>query len=533
MSLPRTAADVIREHVTLQIECLDHMYLNIYQPLLQLEHRVFHFLRSQRGVGAVSSRQFQAMTLNFVSSIEAFAAEQHIPLFTFEKGVRKEEIAAKHRAECPHQDGVLFIGKAQEKVTTFRTEERTNRVTNQSYPWLVKTKAMVNQYYFYILDDDFGLIFVKFSSYFPYGGRLCLNGHEYLKRQLTKQGIAFEALDNGILSCADPVRAQQIANGLTPERIDALLRKWLARLPHAFTPADRAAGYRYELSLLETECSLTQVMDRPIAGRVFFESVLRENLDIGRPDNVQLIFDRKVIKSTPGKFRTRVVTEGVIPSLYIDYKKNRMKQYFKEGRAVRTETVINDPWDFRIGRSLKNLPRLRELGFAANRRLLDVQKISQDSTVGDQEFQEVTKPCQVGQQRASALPYGDTMTMALLQMVLVFRCLPWGFRSREMREHLARLLGKDPGACTPGQMTYHLRRLRLHGLIERQTGTHRYRVTDKGLRVGLFFTRSYVRWLQPALTELGECPLPEDSKLQRAFAKFDEALDEYATQTRC
>src|SRR5262249_44580405 len=153
-------------------------------------------------------------------------------------------------------------------------------------------------------------------------------------------GIAFEALDNGILSCADPRRLQRLCDGLSAAQIDALLRKWLARLPHPFTAADRAAGYRYEGSILQAEFSLTQVLDRPLCGRIFFEEVIRENLDIGRPDQVQLIFDRRVTKRTPGRFRTRVLTEGVTPSLHIDYKRSRIKQYHKEGRALRTETTI-------------------------------------------------------------------------------------------------------------------------------------------------------------------------------------------------
>src|SRR6202042_1912771 len=184
--------------------------------------------------------------------------------------------------------------------------------------------------------------------------------------------IGYEALDNGILSCGDPKGVQALCDGLSGEKIDGLLRKWFRKLPHPFTGKDRAAGYRYDVSILQAEFSLTQVLDRPLSGRVFFEEVIRENLDIGRPDQVQLIFNRRVTKRTPGRFRTRVLTEGVVPSLHIDYKHSRIKQYFKEGRALRTETTVNDTRDFAIGRRLENLPALREIGFAANRRLLNV-----------------------------------------------------------------------------------------------------------------------------------------------------------------
>ena len=161
-------------------------------------------------------------------------------------------------------------------------------------------------------------------SYFPYTARLCINGHEYLKRQLARKGIDFEPLDNGVLACSDPKQAQTICDRLSAEKIDRFLRKWLRRLPHPFTAKDRQAGYRYDVSILQAEFALTQVLDQPVAGRVFFEQVIRENLDVGRPDKLQLIFNRRVQRNTPGRFRTRVITRDVIPSLHVDYKNTRI-----------------------------------------------------------------------------------------------------------------------------------------------------------------------------------------------------------------
>ena len=161
----------------------------------------------------------------------------------------------------------------------------------------MRTTGVVNQFYFYSVDADFGPFFLKFCSYFPYNAKLCLNGHEWAKRQAAKAGIGFTALDNGFAACDDPAAVQAICDRLGPEQIDALLRKWLAILPHPFTAADRAAGYRYDISILQAEFSLTQMLDKPVSGRVFFEQVIRDNLDIGRPDQVGLIFDRRLIRA--------------------------------------------------------------------------------------------------------------------------------------------------------------------------------------------------------------------------------------------
>lgn len=445
-------------------------------------------------------------------------------MISFEKGQRKDDVAKQYLAKYPEREGVLFIGKAQEKTKVVRTEKRINPSTGQSYAWLVKSTAMVNHYYFYGVDRDFGPFFLKRCSYFPYNGKLCLNGHEYLKCQLARRGVAFEALDNGLLSCADPKLAQKICDDLDAVKIEALARKWLRRLPHPFSRADERVGCRHDISILQAEFSLTQVLDRPATGRAFFEQVIRDDLDLGRPDRVQLIFDRRVMRTTPGSFRTRVITQGVYPSLHVDYKKSRIKQYHKEGRALRTETTINDTRDFDIGRRLKNLPALRKVGFQANQRLLDVQRISHDCYLGEDVFQRLHRPALVAGQRAPALRFGDPRSLAVLSAIVLFRLLPQGFSNRDLRDHVAPLLGLQSGQFTQGMMTYELRRLRLHGLIERKPKSHRYLVTDLGLRAALFLSRSYLRLLRPGLatltTQKPACP----SAINQAFERFDQAI---------
>lgn len=271
---------------------------------------------------------------------------------------------------------------------------------------------------------------------------------------------------------------------------------------------------------------MTQVLDRPVNGRIFFEQVIRDNLDLGRPDQVQLVFHRRITRKTPGRFRTRILTDGVTPSLHIDYKHSRIKQYHKLGRALRTETTINDTRDFAIGKRLHNLSALRKVGLQANRRLLDVQRISHDTSIGEAAFSALHRPLRVATQRASALRFGDPRVLALLAALVLFRLLPQGFANRDLRQHMAGLLGKAPEQIPPGRMTYELRRLRLHGLIERIPSSRRYRVTDFGFRTALFLTRSYARLLRPGLSTL-LCPQPlANVPLRKAFDKLDGAIQQ-------
>lgn len=526
----QTVSHLLKDKVSLELECIDRLYLNGYVPGLQCEGQFVAFIRDHLGKTVYSTSSIEPMTQRFLGAIDDFVESHGLDLVNFRAGQRKDDIAQEYLRKFKGDEGVLFVGRAQEKAWVFTTEKRRDP-RGHTYPWIVRSTRIPNHFYFYILDRDFGPLFIKFCSYAPYPVKVCLNGHEWLKRQLEQREIGFEALDNGILSCEDARRAQRIARQLTPEKIDAVVRKWFARLPHPFSPKDRRAGYRYDLSIIQAEFSLTQVFARPEIGRAFFEEVVRENLDLGRPEYVQLIFDRKVHRRTPGLFRTRVITNDVTPSLHFQYKHTFIKQYHKLGRALRTETTINNATDFGIRKRLVNLPALAEIGFSANRRLLDVQSVTHDCSVGADRFDAVVRPIEVQGQRASALRFGEPRVMALLQAILMFVHLPAGFSNRTLRERLAQLLGVTPGKITPGMMTYDLRRLRLHGIIDRLPGTHRYRLTPDGMRIALFFSRAHARLLRPALAGRRRHPpaspatkLPWATAIGRVHQAFDKLL---------
>jgi len=526
--------ELLHDHVTLELECIDplRVYLNLYVPKLQYEGGARWYLRTRRDQRVPTTAGMEPLTRAFVAGMEAYIAAHHLPVRRFEPHERKDDVVKPYRAKFTGQTGLYLVGTAQEKTSTFRTHKGHGPRTKDRAPELYRSTAMVKHYYLYGLDADFGPFFIKFSTYFPFSAKVCLNGHAYayLKHQLPRAGITFAPLDNGLLTCTDLARAQSLAAELTADRIEAFVRKWLAQLPSPFSAEDRAAGYTYDLSILQAEFALTQVLDHPHTGRLFFEQVIREHLDLGRPEQVQLIFNRRIQRNTPSRFRTRVITEGVTPTLHIDYKHTRIKQYHKEGRALRTETTINDATDFKVGKRLCNLPALREIGFSANRRLLDVQSLSHDPTVGDAGLAQLQQPAVVGTQRAAGLRLTEPRAQALLAALVVFRWVPRGFSSTELRAVLAPLLGLTPEQLTAGQMTYHLRRLRLHGLIERQPHQHRYQVTPTGYRLALFCTRAVDRLLRPGLAQVLPQFPPLDVPLQRQLTKLEQVLDEWLGQ---
>jgi hypothetical protein len=233
-------------------------------------------------------------------------------------------------------------------------------------------------------------------------------------------------------------------------------------------------------------------------------SGIRHNLELGRPDRVGLVFDRRVVPR--GRFKTPLAVshrghhDGVTPSLHVTTSA-KIKQYHKLGHGLRTETTINDTGDFGIGRRLHNLPALRKVGFAANRRLLDVQRTSHDPMIGSDRLAEVSGPVLVdGQRQAPGLRFGDPRAHALLACLLGFRLHTDGFSSRDLRALMAQARGLPE--VTVGSMTHDLRRLRLHGVIRRIPGSYRYQLTDEGLETAVAFTLAHDRVVRPGLSVL-------------------------------
>jgi hypothetical protein len=513
--------EILKEHVTLDVECIDRIYLNGYIPNLQVPGQLVNFLR-HRGYEIPSPAMLNKMTDEYKAAVEAFAEENGIPLFHFERGVRKDDVAAEYRERHGEKESILFIGIAQERAYAYKARKRTKG--KKVFFDYSRQSVFVNHYYFYLQDDDFGPAFIKVCTYAPYAVKICLNGHEWAKRQLRKCGIVFEPLDNGFLSCEDPQALQEVCDRLGPEQIQAFFDKWQIKLPWRLTSQDQEAGYRYRLSIWQVEFSRTQVFDDPVRGRQWFEAIIRDNLDVGRPDRIQLVFERRVTKKTPGLFRTQVVEEGVNPSLHAYYKKTHVKQYFKENRALRTETTINNTRDFYVGKDISNLPFLQQLGRQINRRLLDAQRISYDCVLSAQSLGRIVQPTVTDDgQRAPALRLGEPRVMALLNALTSFVHIPNGFTNRTLREQVADLLGPDHVRYGAAQMSYDLRRLRLKGIIWRVPDSYRYHLTTYGLKVALFFAKLGARIFRQFLAALDPAqpvPLP----LAAALEQVDQAV---------
>ena len=518
-------AELIKDHVTLSVDCVDRLYLNAYVPRLQTPGGVVNFLL-HRGA-RVPSPALLGQTDGFKHALHTWCDDRSIPWVEFPRGARKDDLVEPYRKAFTHSEGVVLVGVAQERTTAWRAHKQT---TGDFFHFdFTRTTVFVNHYYIYFIDPEWGPGFLKVCSYAPYAIKLCLNGHEWAKRQLVRDRVAFTPLDNGFLDCDDPTRLQATCDRLDAADVEACFSRWFQFVPLPLTHQDADAGYAYRLSIIQMEVSRTQVFDRPLRGREFFEEVIRENLDLGRPSHVQLLFERRITRRTPGRFQSRIITHGVIPSLHIEYKRCHVKQYFKEGRALRTETTFNDTYDVGVQRGLRNFAILRARGQQINTRLLEIERVAHDCALAEPALTDLIRPgrTETGQP-APALHFGDPRAMALLQALCLFVTAPATITNRGLRPLVAQLLGLPPEAYTARQMGYDLRRLLRKGLLTRTGRQLTYTVTPAGRRLTLFVSRVYSRILRPGTQALAT-PQPSSTPppLFRAFRQLDRVLSTY------
>ncbi|TQJ62234.1 hypothetical protein FBY31_4638 [Arthrobacter sp. SLBN-100] len=525
--------DVLEGHVALDVQCLDRIYLNGYVPTLQVGGQVVSFMTRHLGYRIPSPAILEKIGTAFRRSVNSFAEANHIPLIRFAKDDRKIDVMRRYMRvqERVGRSGVVAIGVAQEYQNVFASTQRqgTNGIPCFGFH---KADRRVTCFYFYLWDTDFGPAFIKICAYFPYPIKVWINGHEWAKRQATHAGIAFTELSNGFAACEDPRSLQEICDRLGPGTIEVFFQRWLAVLPLPLTDHDADAGYWWELSMRQVEISRTLVFDAPRRARGFFEALVADNLDIGRPDSVELIFTGHAPHSRPGRppdpglCKTKIVTRDTDVTVNAFYKHSRIKQYLKDGRALRIETVVNSPDDLRCHRRLEHLGELQTKARDINRRLLDTERVGQGCVLASPAFERVALPTLTADgKRAPALRFGDPRVMALLGALCV-SLTALGFTHRSLRARVNHLLGIG---YSTNQMSYDLARLRRNGLIERRPHTNTYTLTADGLRVALFYTKVHNRLLRPLLAA-DKAPAP--APLRQALAAIDHHVNGYIDNAR-
>jgi hypothetical protein len=280
----------------------------------------------------------------------------------------------------------------------------------------------------------------------------------------------------------------------------------------------------------QIEVSRTLVFDAPRHARGFFEALVADNLDIGRPEVIELIFKRGQRRGAKagGCYKTKIVTYGTEVNVNAFYRHSRIKQYLKDGRALRIETVINDAYDLSCLRRLVHLDELQAKARAINTALLDTERVGQGCVLASPAFERIAQPTLTEDgRRAPALRFGDPRVQALAGALCTSALAVTGITNKSLRALMTGLLGGT--AYTMNQASYDLARLRVNGLITRIPGKNRYRLTGDGLRFAIFYTKLHDRLLRPLLAA---DQLPAPPTIRNALHTIDIHITETIDQAR-
>jgi hypothetical protein len=493
-----TVAELLDGQVTLDIECLDRIYLSGFVNSLQTPGGVIWFLHEHRGMPIASPAVFTQIGDQFRRSVSSFAEANHIPVVRFKSDQRKAEVMLPYleRAAATGRSQVAAIGVAQEPQIVWTARQRDTDPGKPPQFSFSKENRRVTAYYFYLWDEEFGPAFIKICAYFPYPVKVWVNGHEWAKRQAVKAGLGFTELSNGFASCDDPDALQAICDRLQPGTIRVFFTRWMARLPVPLTAADQAAGFWWELTMRQVEVSRTLVFAAPRHTRAFFEALVADNLDLGRPERTEIIFKRSPRGAKAGGvFKTAIDRHATAVTLNVFYKHSRIKQYMKDGRALRIETVINDAYDFGCGRLLPNLDELQARGRDCNRRLLHAERAGQGCVLANPVFERIARPTVDAEgRRAPAMRFGDPRVQALAGALAASLGAATGITNRSLRALMTGLTGTP---YSMPQASYDLARLRRNELITRRPHANTYDLTPDGLKFAVFYTKVHDRVLAP------------------------------------
>jgi hypothetical protein len=498
MKRPVTLTDILDGHVVLDISCLDRIYLNGYVPRLQTSGQVVGFLH-HRGFPIPSPAALGKNGDAFRQAMQRYAEANGIPWIKFGKDDRKLDVIRPYleAAERDGRQGVVAIGVAQEFQWVYAA---TCTGTSNGIPWFsyYRTERRVTCYYAYIFDQRVGPGFIKICAYAPYPVKVWCNGHEAVRRMAAAAGLQVTPLANGFAACEDPAALQDLCDQVQAGQLKVFFERWMSRLPLPLTPADRAAGYWWELSMRQVETSRTIVLDDPRRVRTVFEQLLGASMHLGRPEHIEIIFGRKVTSVTPGTFSTRLLNRPDQVTVNLSFKHSRVKIYLKQDRALRVETVCNDPADLGCNRGLEHLGELQARARDCNARLMQAIRTGQGAgCLASPVFERIAQPTFTEDgRRAPALRFGDPRVQALAGSLAVLGFAVTGITNKSLRAWMTGLLGEP---YTMSQASYDLARLSRNQLITRRPHANAYDLTPDGQQFAVFYTKVHDQVLYPVM----------------------------------
>jgi hypothetical protein len=512
--------------IAFSYSCFDRLLLNGYIRPLQFGGGVVSFLRQRRGAQLVSPDYLRRLSGDYHRRLEAEAQRDGLEIVTPPADVRRQDWVEPYYRRLGGQTGVAVILKCRERARV--------AVCFPSRDYHIEPAwRYVNLYYFYLQDAQLGRLFLRVCPYFPFDVQVCLNGHEWLARQLRAEGIGFQKDGNAFLACDDPARLQQLADAFGPGHIMDGVDPWLARCVPFFSPEERAQGYRHRLFVAQAEYCHNAVFHREAALDRLFGRLLDSNRAIGHPDKLAVIFGRPQFRPDTRAAQTEVkVTRLKTTVLKASFRGTSLKQYIKDLLLLRTEAACFQLRDLSIPKDIQNLPKLREVLGRSTERYQEAQQDVLASSIDRGQLERLRRPAvSATGRRTPGLRVDDARLLAVLQALTSFAYLVGHgcFRTADLLGDVRRALD-EPGYRV-SQLRYDLGKLRGKGLVRRLPGTQRYELTAEGYRLAVLYQKLYHRLYAPLTAGTLEPVAADDrvphsrkAKLDRLYEAVDRAL---------
>jgi hypothetical protein len=522
-----------QQSIRFQYSCFDRMLLNAVVQTMQQPAMIVGFLDTYRHVPSITRAYFRQVSDDYHRFVSRLAAQQDVPIVEPPKGVRREDWVEPYYRRLGSQCGIAVILKSRENAriaVSYATPSGGNRIE-------VVTR-FVWQYYFYLRDQEWGRMFVRISTYFPFNARVCVNQHEWLARRLADEGVHFGKAANAIIHCAHPEQLQRLADSLSPADLEVPVQHWLRELVPFYASSDpnRISDCVYRLFGSQVEYCTNLVFSRRAALDRMVERLLDLNRCIGRPDKLSTVFGRRITKSYRGGLKTQIADHHLgNPVIRSEYKDSSIKQYVRDHRLLRTEVTSYNTTDLGVGKSINNLPQLRRVMNAINERYLTIQQDVLETYVDRGQLARLREPTITASgRRTPGLKLDDPRLLAVMQALTCFAHVARGgrFRTRDLHQRTAETLGLTTDTYRLAQLRYDLAKLRAKGLVVKVPKTQTYRLSPQGLRICILFLKLAHRVYAPFAAAVLK-PVSHDAALSRErraqldqlYAGVDHALD--------
>lgn len=512
--------------------CFDRLVIHGYLPGLSRPEQVVYFFRDVVGVPVISKEVLSRRTDDYQHWVEAYARNRSIPIAWAEKGVRKQDELRPYlrRMERQQQYGVYFILKSMEQGSTFRSTVPRHPSPDPHYRTLAREQRRFTHYYFYLRDERLGPMVVRVASFFPFHTTYTMNGHSFIEQELNRQGIAFGKRDNAFLWAEDAEALQAAADRLTPALIRERLEHWTLVLGPKFSRRERGAmNLRRFYAVRQVEYCRNFIFRRHFPIHRLFERSCELGLWRLTADHISEVFGLRLNRRLPGHLHSRL--ERIRHGHHVfraHWKHSFLKQYEKWSTFLRNEVCSNNLEDFRLRKGLDHLLAARQTFRQVTDRFAAFQARMLNVHVEFSLLERLARPVEQGTARIPGIKIQDTRMIRLMEVLLEMSLQPAGRRAVEIHQAILTAYDLSPSGYGLNQLRYDLRKMRAHGLIERDGHRYAYRLTARGVRVAVLFVLFHQRLCGPLAHSLFHHPpdltvVPKDP-LEVAFHKADNSI---------